>query len=235
MGLPGQVWSSKMPKWLIDVSVNGNEYLRTKEALTAGLRAGLGVPIIADDDVLAVLVFYMSEPSAAEDRLVSLVKAVASQLGSVVKRRKIEEDLREGEERFKATFEQAAVGIAHVRPDGKWLMVNQRLCDIVGYTKEELYKLTFQDITHPDDLETDLEYCRKCSQVKSIFILWKSGIFTKTVQSYGLISLSPLCMGLITPPNILSLLLKISADVSRWRKKRRKWRHSFGICRKWRP
>jgi len=161
MGLPGQVWSSKMPKWLTDVSVNGNEYLRAKEALAAGLRAGLGVPIITDGDVLAVLVFYMSEPKAAEERLVSLVKAVASQLGSVVKRRKIEEDLREGEERFKATFEQAAVGIAHVRPDGKWLMVNQRLCDIVGYTKEELYKLTFQDITHPDDLETDLEYLQK--------------------------------------------------------------------------
>ncbi|MEK7102365.1 MAG: GAF domain-containing protein, partial [Patescibacteria group bacterium] len=53
MGLPGQVWSSKMPKWLTDVSVNGNEYLRAQEALTAGLRAGLGVPIIADDDVLA--------------------------------------------------------------------------------------------------------------------------------------------------------------------------------------
>ena len=40
-------------------------------------------------------------------------------------------------------------------------MVNQRLCDIVGYTREELYKLTFQDITHPDDLATDLEYVQK--------------------------------------------------------------------------
>ena len=66
------------------------------------------------------------------------------------------QSLRDSEKRFRATFEQAAVGIAHVGPDGRWLRVNQKLCDIVGYTREELLSLTFQDITHPDDLDTDL-------------------------------------------------------------------------------
>ena len=47
-------------------------------------------------------------------------------------------ELQENEERFRATFEQAAVGIAHVAPDGRWLRVNQKLCDIVGYSREEL-------------------------------------------------------------------------------------------------
>jgi len=60
--------------------------------------------------------------------------------------------------KFEATFEQAAVGIAHVSPDGSWLRVNKKLCDIVGYTHEELLHSTFQDITHPDDLDVDLEY-----------------------------------------------------------------------------
>mgnify|MGYP000166846587 CR=1 FL=1 len=55
-------------------------------------------------------------------------------------------------ERFRATFEQAAVGVAHVSPDGKFLRLNQKFCDIIGYTHEELIDLTFQDITHPDDL-----------------------------------------------------------------------------------
>lgn len=67
-----------------------------------------------------------------------------------------EQALRESEERFRATFEQAAVGIAHVAIDGKWLRVNQKLCEIVGYTREELLQMTFQEITHPDDLEADL-------------------------------------------------------------------------------
>jgi diguanylate cyclase (GGDEF)-like protein/PAS domain S-box-containing protein len=57
---------------------------------------------------------------------------------------------------YAAVFEQAAVGIARVAPDGSWLEVNQRLCDIVGYTRDELLACTFQDITHPDDLDEDL-------------------------------------------------------------------------------
>ena len=66
-----------------------------------------------------------------------------------------ERALRESETRFRSTFEQAAVGIAHVAPDGRWLRVNQKLGDIVGYTREELLTTSFQDITHPDDLDAD--------------------------------------------------------------------------------
>lgn len=69
--------------------------------------------------------------------------------------------LAASERRFRATFEQAAVGIAHVAPDGRWLHINQKLCDIVGYGREDLLARTFQDITHPDDLDIDLAYVRQ--------------------------------------------------------------------------
>jgi PAS domain S-box-containing protein len=75
----------------------------------------------------------------------------------VTNRDRTERELRESEERFRATFEHAAVGIAHVGMDGRWLRVNERLCEIVGYPKDELLKLTFQAITHPDDLDRDLD------------------------------------------------------------------------------
>src|SRR4051794_30000571 len=71
-----------------------------------------------------------------------------------------EDALRESEERFRATFEQAAVGIAHVGLGGEWLRVNQKLCDIVGYPREELLNLTFKDITYPNDLDRDVECLR---------------------------------------------------------------------------
>ena len=69
--------------------------------------------------------------------------------------------LRESEERFRATFEQAAIGMAHVSNGGHWLRVNQKLCDILGYTQEELLESTWQQITHPEDLETDLEHVQQ--------------------------------------------------------------------------
>ena len=75
--------------------------------------------------------------------------------------KRYQERLQESEERFRVTFDQAAVGMAHVALDGRWLRVNQRLAEKVGYTCEELLTQKFQDITHPDDLDTDLEYIRQ--------------------------------------------------------------------------
>jgi PAS domain S-box-containing protein len=65
------------------------------------------------------------------------------------------------EGRFVATFEQAAVGIALVGLDGHWLRANRKLSEIVGYDQDELLALSFQDITHPDDLESDLALMRQ--------------------------------------------------------------------------
>jgi PAS domain S-box-containing protein len=93
-----------------------------------------------------------------EQRTVELTRINQSLQAEITERQRIEEALRKSEQRFRATFHQAAVGIAHVAIDGRWLLVNQRLCDILGYTPEELQFLTFQDITHPDDINADLKY-----------------------------------------------------------------------------
>ena len=70
-------------------------------------------------------------------------------------------ELRGSEEQFRATFEHAAVGIAHVGLDGLWLRVNGRLCELLGFAREELLQLTFQDITHAGDLAADLSNVRR--------------------------------------------------------------------------
>ena len=80
---------------------------------------------------------------------------------SIREKRAVEEALREEEERFRATFEQAAVGLAHVGLQGQWLRVNQRLCQKLDYQREELLERSFQDITHPEDLEADLDQVRR--------------------------------------------------------------------------
>ncbi len=71
------------------------------------------------------------------------------------------EALREAEERFRGAFENAAVGMSLVAPGGRWLRVNRAMCEIVGYTEDELLGRSFQDITHPDDLDADLDLVRQ--------------------------------------------------------------------------
>lgn len=66
--------------------------------------------------------------------------------------------LSESDQRFRGAFESAAVGMALVGLAGEWLEVNQALLEMLQYDEDELLKLTFQDITHPDDLELDLKH-----------------------------------------------------------------------------
>jgi PAS domain S-box-containing protein len=68
----------------------------------------------------------------------------------------LSEKLRLSEDRFSRAFEHAAIGMAIVSLKGKWLRINKSISEILGYKSSELLKLTFQDITHPDDLDKDL-------------------------------------------------------------------------------
>ncbi|TBW25780.1 PAS domain S-box protein [Gramella sp. KN1008] len=79
----------------------------------------------------------------------------------ITERIEAENRIRISEETFRGSFEHAAIGMATVNPDGRWIKVNQRVCEIVGYEREELLNLTFQDITHPDDLDADLKLLEK--------------------------------------------------------------------------
>ena len=69
--------------------------------------------------------------------------------------------LAESAQRFRATFEQAAVGMAQANLEGKLLLVNQKLCDILGYSREELSEKKFQEVTFPSDLEIELNLLRQ--------------------------------------------------------------------------
>ena len=73
----------------------------------------------------------------------------------------VHELLQERETRFRGTFENAAVGVAHVGLDGGWLIVNDKLCSILGYSREELTSKTFQEVTYAEDVAIDLAHVRE--------------------------------------------------------------------------
>ncbi len=80
---------------------------------------------------------------------------------NITDRKQIEMALRTSEEQFRHAFEDASIGMAIVSLDGYWLKVNSALCQLVGYSPEELLGLTFQDITHPDDLEVNTDHAHQ--------------------------------------------------------------------------
>lgn len=82
---------------------------------------------------------------------------MAGTISDIEARKHAEHALEESEQRFRAIFEQAAVGIAVIEtPTGRYLDVNQRMCEINHRTREEMLQRTFMDVTHPDDLQDDL-------------------------------------------------------------------------------
>src|SRR5947208_2788233 len=87
----------------------------------------------------------------------------------------------ESGERFEATFEQAAVGMALVGPDGRWLRVNRKLCALVGYTHDEMMRLTFQDITPTTSPPTSPSWTA-CSPGRSRPTRWRSGTSARTAR-----------------------------------------------------
>ena len=87
-----------------------------------------------------------------KDRAAIGVQGVAR---DITERKQAEEALRASEEKFRTVFKQAAVGVAQVTPEGRFSNVNERLCEILGYTKDELCAMTFREVTHPDDLHLD--------------------------------------------------------------------------------
>jgi PAS domain S-box-containing protein len=128
-------------------------------ALPHGLRACWSTPILdGGRHVLGSFALYYRQPGQPRQEHRRLIDMATQTAAIAISHHRAEGALRQSEEGLRATFEQAAVGIAHVSPDGRWLKVNQKLCDIVGYSVTELLSKSFQDITHPDDLDADLSH-----------------------------------------------------------------------------
>ncbi|HSE33484.1 MAG TPA: PAS domain S-box protein [Pyrinomonadaceae bacterium] len=100
-GLLGRVWQSKEPAWVRDVPP-ANNCPRAQFATDAGLKAGVAVPILSGEEVIAVLEFFLREPRDEDEQLVHAITAIAAQLGMVVRRKRVEDALRSSEQQLRA-------------------------------------------------------------------------------------------------------------------------------------
>ena len=113
---------------------------------------------------------------------------------------------------FQNAFDHAAIGMALVAPDGRWLRVNRSVTEITGYSAEELLKVRFQDITHPDDLDLDVENAEKmlCGE-SSTYQMEKRYIHKNGSIVWVLLSVSLVCDSADKPLFFISQLQDITA------------------------
>lgn len=133
VGLPGRVWSSKKPEWKYDVTVDGN-FPRAKIATEFGLKAAMGIPVIAGNEVVAVLIFFVRKRRTEDEQLVRLITTVAMQLGVVIKQKRAEDELR----KLSTVINQSINAIFITNVEGTIEYVNPMFEQVTGYPKEEV-------------------------------------------------------------------------------------------------
>lgn len=131
----------------------------------------------------------------------------------ISQRKKAEKDLRENEQQFRAIFEQAAVGVAMIDSNtGRFLRVNQRAYEIARLTKEEMLHETFMDITHPDDLQPDLDQMEQLKKGKiSTFTMEKRYLHPDGVITWINLTVSPMWSPGETPTRHIAVVEDITA------------------------
>src|SRR5215203_6019128 len=150
----GQSVTLLMPERYRELCVAGlHRYLQTGEARVVGGTTEL-VGLRKDGSEFPIEMSLGETHEDGERLFTGVIRDIAE-------RKRAESALRESEQRFRGSFERAATGMALVGTDGRFLRVNRSLCEILGYTERELLGKTFQDTTHPDDLEVDLEHLRR--------------------------------------------------------------------------
>ena len=138
----------------IESMANHPVYLNLK------LESFIGTPIFVNGELYGTLNFSDTSPRQADFSAeeIFIVELMARDLGNAIASVKAQAAIEQNQQKFRNTFERAAMGMAHVSWEGKFIQVNQRLCDIVGYEKNVFVKKTFQEITYPKDLDLDLQY-----------------------------------------------------------------------------
>ncbi len=135
MGLPGRVWISRQPEWQRDISTLGVEiYFRVDYAIKANLKAALGIPVIAGEEVVAVLVFYMDQAREEDKEVIELISTAAKQFGAILRTKHAEEIMR----LQSAALEASANGIVITDKDGNITWANPAYSRLTGYEVQEV-------------------------------------------------------------------------------------------------
>ncbi len=116
------------------------------------------VPLRQQGIVVGVLKIMSSEVNAFYDHHITTLTFIAGVLMAALNDATAHDRLRQSEETFRLSMHYAPIGMALVSTEGKWLEINQAICAMLGYSEKEMIATNFQSITHPEDLQKDLNF-----------------------------------------------------------------------------
>jgi PAS domain S-box-containing protein len=137
VGLPGRVLATGKIAWIADVACDGN-FPRADVACDAGLKSGLAFPVMAGDEVAAILEFFSTVVVEPDEVFLQIFTHIGTQLGQVIKRARAEQALRESETRFRSVAQSAPDAIISADSQGRIVFWNQRAQTMFGYAAEEV-------------------------------------------------------------------------------------------------
>ncbi|HEY2922092.1 MAG TPA: PAS domain S-box protein [Candidatus Binatia bacterium] len=123
VGMPGRVWESRKPTWIVDVAGDGN-FPRASLAARAGLHTAFGFPILRGDETFGVMVFFSNEIREPDEAMIQMTLNIGSQMGQFAERKRAEAALRDSEGLRRAIFESEPECVKVVAPDGRLLDMN---------------------------------------------------------------------------------------------------------------
>jgi diguanylate cyclase (GGDEF)-like protein/PAS domain S-box-containing protein len=142
VGLMGQVWQSGQPLWVADVNQDARA-LRAAFTIDAGIRGGFVFPVKSEGKTIGVLAFNNREVRYPEERLLKAIHVIGAQIGQFLQRKQAEEERR----LFRVALDDSADMILLVdRNTMRYVDVNQTVCKLLGYSREELLRMGPQDL-----------------------------------------------------------------------------------------
>lgn len=182
-----------------------------------GIRALAFIPLMAEGKLIGKFMVYYNTPHKFTDDEFALALTIGRQLAFGVERERAEEQrrqaeraLRDSEERLQNIFNQSTAGIAQLDRTGRFVLVNQRFCEITGYSVEELQERTGPSITHPDDQVRDRTLFTQCLQDRAPYVFEKRYVRRDGTPVWVRNNVSPLLDGGESP----RYMLVVSIDIT---------------------